>query len=37
MADNRRTYTRDDGVEMVEVAPGVFVSREWAERMGLLR
>ncbi|WP_262027132.1 hypothetical protein [Microvirga sp. Mcv34] len=34
---SRKTYTRDDGVVMVEISPGVWVSKDYAERQGLLR
>jgi hypothetical protein len=30
----RKTYTRDDGVLMVEVGPNLFVEESIAERLG---
>jgi hypothetical protein len=33
----RKTYTRDDGVIMVEISPNTFVEESLAERLGLLR
>jgi hypothetical protein len=32
-----KSYTRDDGVVMVEIRPHVFVEQSLAERLGLLR
>jgi hypothetical protein len=38
MPENKpNTYIRDDGTVMVEIAPGGWVSKEWAERNGELR
>jgi hypothetical protein len=37
MASKRKTYTRDEGVIMVEISPNLFVEESIAERLGLLR
>jgi hypothetical protein len=37
MATKRKTYTRDDGVIMVEISSNLFVEESIAERLGLLR
>jgi hypothetical protein len=33
----RKTYTRDDGVVMVEIRPHEYVEESLAEKLGLLR
>lgn len=33
----RKSYTRDDGCLMVEIADNIFVEESIAERLGLLR
>lgn len=37
MPAKRKTYTRDDGVVMVEISPNLFVEESIAERLGLSR
>jgi len=32
-----KSYTRDDGVRMVEIRPNEYVEESLAERLGLLR
>jgi hypothetical protein len=33
----RKSYTRDDGVAMVEIRPHEYVEESLAERLGLIR
>jgi hypothetical protein len=37
MRESRKTYRRDDGVLMVEIASHMYVEKSLAERLGLLR
>jgi hypothetical protein len=37
MSQSRKTYRRDDGAIMIQIAPGMYVEESMAERLGLLR